>query len=109
MFLASALGTVASLALFASLLLVSDSLHSWPGLNTPPSLLSWLSLASACGLVFSANLGVQPLPLLLSSELYPPDLRAFCKVRSLFLIQNIFIIFPGNFKISVLLLDRDLP
>ena len=79
MFLASALGTVASLAVFASILLVSDNLDTW-GLNISPSSLPWLSLTSACGLVFTANLGVQPLPLLLSSELYPPDIRAFCKV-----------------------------
>ena len=79
MFVASALGTVASLALFASLLLVSDNLDTW-GLSISPATLSWLSLTSASCLVFSANLGVLPLPLLLSSELYPPDIRAFCKV-----------------------------
>ena len=79
MYLASAAATVLSLAVFASLLLLGDHLAAWhTGLGQ--ATLSWLSLASACGLVFAANLGLQPLPLLLSSELYPPELRAFCKV-----------------------------
>ena len=95
MFLASALGTVASLALFASILLVSDNLDTW-GLSIYPKTLSWLSLISASGLVFAANLGVQPLPLLLSSELYPPDIRAFCKVR--FLSDNVFIVYNQSFN-----------
>ena len=80
MYLASTAATVLSLAVFATILLLGDHLAAWhTGLTQ--TTLSWLSLASACGLVFAANLGLQPLPLLLSSELYPPELRAFCKVR----------------------------
>ena len=37
-------------------------------------------LASVCLLVFSVQLGVQTLPLLLSGELFPADVRASCKV-----------------------------
>ena len=55
------------------------------------SVLTWLSLVFACCLVFSVNLGVQPMPLLMSSELYPPDIRAACKVsrqlKSLFMLS----------------------
>merc|ERR1719244_1300479 len=36
-------------------------------------------LASVCLLVFSVQLGVQTLPLLLSGELFPADVRASCK------------------------------
>ena len=81
LYLASALGTILSLATFASILLLSDHLRDWD-LGIPQTTLSWFSLISACCLVFSVNLGVQPMPLLMSSELYPSDLRAFCKVRT---------------------------
>ena len=37
------------------------------------------SPASACLLVFSVQLGVQTLPMLLSGELFPSEVRAFCK------------------------------
>ena len=80
LYLASALGTILSLATFASILLLSDHLRGWE-LGIPQTTLSLLSLLAACSLVFSVNLGVQPMPLLMSSELYPADLRAFCKVR----------------------------
>ena len=80
MYLASAAGTVLSLAVFATILLLGDHLAAWhTGLSQ--ATLSWLSLAAACSLVFSVNLGVQPMPLLMSSELYPADIRAFCKVQ----------------------------
>ena len=39
------------------------------------------SLLSSCLLVISVQLGVQTLPLLLSGELFPADVRATCKVR----------------------------
>ena len=81
LYLTSALGTIISLATFASILLLSDHLRDWE-LGIPQSTLSWLSLIAASCLVFSVNLGVQPMPLLMSSELYPSDLRAFCKVRT---------------------------
>ena len=38
------------------------------------------SLLSSCLLVISVQLGVQTLPLLLSGELFPADVRATCKV-----------------------------
>ena len=41
--------------------------------------LKWLSLLTACCLVFSVQLGIQTLPFLLSGELFPSDIRAFCK------------------------------
>ena len=34
---------------------------------------------TACCLVFSVQLGIQTLPFLLSGELFPADIRAFCK------------------------------
>ena len=79
LYLASALGSILSLATFSTILLLSEHLSDWE-LGIPQTALSWLSLVSACCLVFSVNLGVQPMPLLMSSELYPSDLRAFCKV-----------------------------
>ena len=101
----SGLATILSLAAFSTVLLLSDSLthrqlliidntkNSWDlelkyflpifpitGCRSSQSLLTWLALVSASCLVFSVTLGLQPMPLLLSSELYPPDLRAACKV-----------------------------
>ena len=78
MYLASAVGTILSLAILSSSLLLADHITVWH-IPVSHTVLSWLSLVSTSGLVFAANLGVQPIPLLLSSELYPPDLRAFCK------------------------------
>ena len=80
LYLASACGTIISLAMFATILLLSDHLADWQ-VPIPQTTLTYLSLVSACTLVFSVNLGVQPMPLLISSELYPPDLRSFCKVN----------------------------
>lgn len=47
--------------------------------------LQWLVLVFACGLVFSVQLGVQTLPMLLSGELFSSDVRALGKsmIRSL--------------------------
>ena len=39
----------------------------------------WAALITACCLVFSVQLGIQTLPQLLSGELFPSDVRAFCK------------------------------
>ena len=80
MYLASACGTILSLAVFSTILLLSDHLADWhTGISQ--TVLTWSSLVAACCLVFSVNLGVQPMPLLMSSELYPSDVRAFFKVR----------------------------
>ena len=40
------------------------------------------SFLSSCLLVISVQLGVQTLPLLLSGELFPADVRATCKVMT---------------------------
>ena len=82
MYLASACGTILSLGLFSTILLLSDHLVDWDT-GISQTVLTWLSLVAACCLVFSVNLGVQPMPLLMSSELYPSDVRAFCKVSFL--------------------------
>ena len=43
------------------------------------AILKWVSLLTACCLVFAVQLGIQTLPFLLSGELFPSDIRAFCK------------------------------
>ena len=43
------------------------------------NILQWVSLLTVCCLVFSVQLGIQTLPFLLSGELFPSDIRAFCK------------------------------
>jgi len=58
------------------------------------SVLRWASLVSACSLVFSVQLGVQTLPLLLSGELFPADVRASCKgltraITCIFLVLSV--------------------
>ena len=63
LYLASALGTILSLATFSTILLLSEHLSDWE-LGIPQTSLSWLSLVSACCLVFSVNLGVGPMPYL---------------------------------------------
>ena len=72
MYLTSALASVLSLALFSTFLLL--------GGEDEAGLLAWLALAAASCFVFAVNLGVQPLPILMASELYPAEHRAFCKV-----------------------------
>eukprot|EP00095_Tigriopus_kingsejongensis_P009111 maker-scaffold150_size309978-snap-gene-2.13 protein:Tk09111 transcript:maker-scaffold150_size309978-snap-gene-2.13-mRNA-1 annotation:"sugar transporter 12" len=59
--------TIISLVAFATIQL----------LNEGPQ--RWLVLTSACLLVFSVQLGVQTLPLLLSGELFTSESRALCK------------------------------
>ena len=80
LYAASAVGTVLSLALFATTLLISDHAVPWK-LENAEDLLNWSSVVSACVLVFSVNLGVQQMPLLMSSELFPAEVRALCKVK----------------------------
>ena len=43
------------------------------------NIIQWMSLISAGSLVFAVQLGVQTLPLLLSGELFPSDVRPMCK------------------------------
>ena len=82
LYVVSACGTILSLSVFATILFVSDHISSWH-IDNSEDLLNWLGVISACLLVFSVNLGVQPMPLLMSSELYPAELRAFCKVSKI--------------------------
>ena len=107
LYLASACGTIISLAMFATIQLLSDHLADWH-MPIPQTTLTYLSLVSACTLVFSVNLGVQPMPLLISSELYPPDLRSFCKVDQKCLQLHTTYSFVGNIKIFDLYTDCDI-
>lgn len=80
MYFVSALTSILSIISFATcnLLIVKaeqDPLQS-PHLVTA---LKWTSLCTACLLVFSVQLGVQTLPLLLSGELFPAYTRSFSK------------------------------
>ena len=75
----SSCGTVLCLSLFATILLLSHHIDAW-NLHESEDFLNWMSVGSACLLVFCVNWGVQPMPLLMSSELYPSEFRAFCKV-----------------------------
>ena len=79
LYLVSAFGTILSLSGFATILLLSHHIDAW-SLHESEDFLNWMSVGSACALVFCVNWGVQPMPLLMSSELYPSELRAFCKV-----------------------------
>ena len=74
MYLTSALASVLSLALFSTSLLLGGE---------DEAALPWLALAAASCFVFAVNLGVQPLPILMASELYPAEHRAFCKVMKM--------------------------
>ena len=47
--------------------------------NILKNVIPWISLGSAGLLVFGVQLGVQTLPLLLSGELFPSDVRPICK------------------------------
>ena len=80
LYLFSALATMVGLLIFGSSLFVAHNAISW-GLQDLKTVISWSSVVSACFLVFCVNLGVQPMPNLMSSELFPPDVRALCKVR----------------------------
>merc|ERR1712241_898113 len=69
MYFASAALTITSLACFAACIVCINS----------SILFRWAALVMACFLVFSVQLGIQTLPHLLSGELFPSDVRAFCK------------------------------
>jgi hypothetical protein len=85
LYLFSASATILALCSFATSLLLGHHIGHW-NLQNLQEVINWSSVISACILVFSVNLGVQPMPLLMSSELFPADVRAICKVN--FLIQN---------------------
>ena len=82
MFLVSALCSGFSLVMFSTILLISENEQNID-IGSSGEFLSWMSLMAASMFVFSVNLGVQPLPILMSSELYPSTSRAFCKVRTI--------------------------
>ena len=77
MYFASLLLTILCLFLFSTF---SYLISSWEGLVEDVFSLQVASLFSSCLLVISVQLGVQTLPLLLSGELFPADVRATCKV-----------------------------
>ena len=83
MFLVSAICSGFSLVMFSSILFISEKGQNLD-VGGGDELLSWMSLLAASLFVFSVNLGVQPLPILMSSELYPSTTRAFCKVVKVF-------------------------
>ena len=75
--------------------------------NILKNVIPWISLTSAGLLVFGVQLGVQTLPLLLSGELFPSDVRPICKgiarsiqcillVICLKVIKNITVLFKKN-------------
>lgn len=70
MYLTSGVTTILALLAFAT---------SYTLKEVRPEVMQWLSLASACLLVFAVQLGVQTLPNLLSGELFTADIRALCK------------------------------
>ena len=77
MYFLSAILTLISLVSFATCnLLVQNHYFQDTGYVVD---LKWASLVTACLLVFSVQLGIQTLPYLLSGELFPSDIRAFCK------------------------------
>ena len=79
LYLCSAVATVLSLGLFATSLLFARHLHHWH-LEDYKAVLDWASVLFAGILVFSVNLGVQPMANLMTSELFPAEVRAVCKV-----------------------------
>ena len=78
MYFTSMILTIISLLLFSTFsYLISTSMS---GGQEGVGSLQVGSLLSSCLLVISVQLGVQTLPLLLSGELFPADVRATCKV-----------------------------
>lgn len=69
MYFTSAILTIISLASFATCNLFIEG----------SEMFRWAALFTACLLVFSVQLGIQTLPILLSGELFPSDIRAFGK------------------------------
>ena len=78
MYFLSAILTLMSLVSFATCNLLVQN-HYFQNSFISVVDLKWASLVTACLLVFSVQLGIQTLPYLLSGELFPSDIRAFCK------------------------------
>ena len=79
LYLASAIATVCSLAVFGTTLLFATHLEHWH-LEEHAVIVDWSSVVFGCILVFAVNLGVQPMANLMTSELFPAEVRALCKV-----------------------------
>ena len=79
LYLASAVATVCSLAVFGTTLLFATHLEHWH-LEEQAVIIDWSSVVFGCILVFFVNLGVQPMANLMTSELFPAEVRALCKV-----------------------------
>ena len=75
----SAVTTITSLAAFGTSLLFATHLEHWH-MEDQASIVDWSSVVIGCVLVFFVNLGVQPMANLMTSELFPPEVRALCKV-----------------------------
>merc|ERR1719347_489107 len=90
MYFTSMILTIISLLLFSTF----SYLISTSGKLERVGSLQLGSLLSSCLLVISVQLGVQTLPLLLSGELFPADVRATCKgltraVTCIFLVLSV--------------------
>ena len=79
LYLASAIATIISLAAFGTTLLFATHLEHWH-IEEQAVIIDWSSVVFGCILVFCVNLGVQPMANLMTSELFPAEVRAFCKV-----------------------------
>ena len=80
LYLASAIATIISLAAFGTTLLFATHLQHWH-LEEQEVIIDWSSVIFGCILVFCVNLGVQPMANLMTSELFPAEVRALCKVK----------------------------
>ena len=93
MYFISAFCSVVALLGFATCNLVIDHGNTTNSVALETTI-KWAALITACFLVFSVQLGIQTLPFLLSGELFPSDIRAFCKgltrsLACLFLVANL--------------------
>ena len=79
LYLASAIATICSLAVFATTLFFATHLEHWH-LEAHAVIFDWSSVVFGYILVFCVNLGVQPMANLMTSELFPAEVRALCKV-----------------------------
>jgi len=71
--------TLVCLTSFATFSHLVHNLPQQSNSSRVESVFQWGSLVAVCLLVFSVQLGVQTLPLILSGELFPSDVRATCK------------------------------
>ena len=79
LYLTSTIATICSLAVFGTTLLFATHWEHWH-LEAHAVIFEWSSVVFGCILVFCVNLGVQPMANLMTSELFPAEVRALCKV-----------------------------